>query len=340
MVVTQSTREGDQAAARARGEDLEDRSGGGDLGERRGAARPATMPASSRRCRWPQIAAQANATGGPIGAGVQLNTTGAEGGFATHICDVEVDPETGKVRVLRYTVVPGRRPRHPSGLRRGPDAGRRRAGHRLGAERGVHLRQERASVDNPGFLDYRMPVASDLPMLDTRHDRGPEPEASAGRARRRRGAAGAAAGRRSPTPSTTRSACASTACRCRRRRCWRCSTRAEFARPAIRAGGALAPADRRQGPGGVMRRRRSPSPTSRGSRRGRRSGRGRPTPPVIVPPQHLGGRVEDELRGQALRSTGLVGDVVAGVDKVHARHQPEAEGLLPAETSMLSSVPL
>jgi CO/xanthine dehydrogenase Mo-binding subunit len=41
--------------------------------------------------------------GGPIGAGVQLNTTGAEGGFATHICDVEVDPELGTVKVLRYT---------------------------------------------------------------------------------------------------------------------------------------------------------------------------------------------------------------------------------------------
>ena len=37
----------------------------------------------------------------------------------------------------------GRRPRHSSGLCRGPDPGRRRAGHRLGAERGIHLQQER-----------------------------------------------------------------------------------------------------------------------------------------------------------------------------------------------------
>ena len=37
----------------------------------------------------------------------------------------------------------GCRPRHPSELRGGPDPGRRRAGHRLGAERGVHLRQGR-----------------------------------------------------------------------------------------------------------------------------------------------------------------------------------------------------
>ncbi len=45
-----------------------------------------------------QIAAQASATGGLIGAGQQLNTTGAEGGFATHVCDVEVDPDLGIVR--------------------------------------------------------------------------------------------------------------------------------------------------------------------------------------------------------------------------------------------------
>src|SRR5207302_6634971 len=47
-----------------------------------------------------QIAAQATATGGPIGAGVALNTIGAEGGFATHICDVEVDRATGCSKVV------------------------------------------------------------------------------------------------------------------------------------------------------------------------------------------------------------------------------------------------
>ena len=49
------------------------------------------------------LAAKASATGGPIIARSSLNTEGAEGGFATQICDVEVDPETGKVQVIRYT---------------------------------------------------------------------------------------------------------------------------------------------------------------------------------------------------------------------------------------------
>src|SRR5580658_7672874 len=49
------------------------------------------------------IAIKAARTGGPIGAEVQLNAQGAGPAFATHVCDVEVDPETGHVKVLRYT---------------------------------------------------------------------------------------------------------------------------------------------------------------------------------------------------------------------------------------------
>ena len=66
---------------------------------------------------------------------------GSADGFATHIVDVEVDPETGKVTILRYTAVQDVGQGDPPQLRRGPDAGRRRAGHRLGAERGVLLRR-------------------------------------------------------------------------------------------------------------------------------------------------------------------------------------------------------
>ena len=50
-----------------------------------------------------ELAERATETGGPIGAGSQLNTAGAEGGFATHMCDVEVDIDLGIVRIIRYT---------------------------------------------------------------------------------------------------------------------------------------------------------------------------------------------------------------------------------------------
>jgi CO/xanthine dehydrogenase Mo-binding subunit len=113
-----------------------------------------------------QIAAKASETGGPIGAGVQLNTTGAEGGFATHICDVEVDPDLGTVRVVRYTAVQDAgRAIHPSYVEGQMQGGvAQGVGWALTEE---YIYDKQGRVDNPGFLDYRMPVCSDLPMLDT-----------------------------------------------------------------------------------------------------------------------------------------------------------------------------
>ena len=113
-----------------------------------------------------QIAAKASETGGPIGAGVQQNTTGAEGGFATHICDVEVDVELGIVRVLRYTSFQDvGRAVHPSYVEGQMQGGVAQGiGWALSEE---YIYDKRGHVDNAGFLDYRMPVCSDLPMLDT-----------------------------------------------------------------------------------------------------------------------------------------------------------------------------
>ncbi|MBS7810569.1 xanthine dehydrogenase family protein molybdopterin-binding subunit [Roseococcus pinisoli] len=111
------------------------------------------------------IAAKASETGGPIGAGVQQNTQGAEGGFATHVCDVEVDPELGIVRVLRYTSFQDvGRAVHPSYVEGQMQGGAAQGiGWALSEE---YLYDKNGKVDNASFLDYRMPVCSDLPMLD------------------------------------------------------------------------------------------------------------------------------------------------------------------------------
>jgi CO/xanthine dehydrogenase Mo-binding subunit len=132
-----------------------------------GAARPAGDNAGKfEPLSLAQIAARASETGGPIGAGVSLNTTGAEGGFATHICDVEVDRATGQVVVTRYTSVQdvGRaiHPDYVEGQMQGGAA--QGIGWALNEE---YIYDRNGRVDNPSFLDYRMPVASDLPMLDT-----------------------------------------------------------------------------------------------------------------------------------------------------------------------------
>jgi CO/xanthine dehydrogenase Mo-binding subunit len=113
-----------------------------------------------------QIAAKLGATGGPISAQAQLTARGAGPGFATHLCDVAVDPETGRVDVIRYTAVQDAgRAIHPSYVE-----GQMQGGVAQGV--GWALNEEyvfdaRGVLENPGFLDYRMPVASDLPMIDT-----------------------------------------------------------------------------------------------------------------------------------------------------------------------------
>ncbi len=134
-------------------------------------AEGAAHPAGKNAGNFPpltlaEIAAKASATGGPIGAGVQLNTTGAEGGFATHICDVEVDLELGIVRVVRFTAFQDAgRAIHPSYVEGQMQGGVAQGiGWALNEE---YIYNAKGQVDNPSFLDYRMPVCSDLPMIDT-----------------------------------------------------------------------------------------------------------------------------------------------------------------------------
>jgi CO/xanthine dehydrogenase Mo-binding subunit len=122
-----------------------------------------------------ELADKAPSQGGPIGASVQLNTQGAEGGFGTHICDVEVDVDLGIVRVLRYTTIQDvGKAIHP-GYVEGQLQG--------GAVQGIgwalneeYIYNKDGKVDNPGFLDYRMPVCSDMPMIDCELVEVPNPK--------------------------------------------------------------------------------------------------------------------------------------------------------------------
>src|SRR6185312_4917308 len=111
------------------------------------------------------IALKSGRTGGPISAEVSLNAQGAGPGFATHICDVEVDPETGHVKVLRYTAVQyvGRaiHPSYVEGQIQGGVA--QGVGWALNEE---YIYDKNGRLDNAGFLDYRIPVCSDMPMIE------------------------------------------------------------------------------------------------------------------------------------------------------------------------------
>ena len=111
------------------------------------------------------IAMKAGRTGGPISAEASINAQGAGPGFATHLCDVEVDPETGSVKILRYTAVQDvGRAIHPSYVEGQIQGGVAQGiGWALNEE---YIYDENGRLENPGFLDYRIPVASDLPMID------------------------------------------------------------------------------------------------------------------------------------------------------------------------------
>ncbi|MQG85827.1 MAG: xanthine dehydrogenase family protein molybdopterin-binding subunit [SAR202 cluster bacterium] len=113
-----------------------------------------------------ELASQLNDTGGPISAQVSVDPTGSHGAFSTHIVDVEVDIETGKVSVLRYTSVQDvGKAIHPSyveGQMQG--AAVQGIGWALNEE---YYYNSEGGMNNSSFLDYRMPTSLDLPMLET-----------------------------------------------------------------------------------------------------------------------------------------------------------------------------
>ena len=118
------------------------------------------------RMSFKELAGQLLRTGGPISAQVSVDPRGAGGAFATHVVDVEVDPDTGKVTVLDYTAVQDcGKAVHPSYVE-----GQIQGGVVQGI--GWALNEEyRFSPDgrmeNSSFLDYRMPTSLDLPMIGT-----------------------------------------------------------------------------------------------------------------------------------------------------------------------------
>ncbi|MDX3975507.1 xanthine dehydrogenase family protein molybdopterin-binding subunit [Shinella sp.] len=112
------------------------------------------------------IAAASGTTGGPIAGHSEIVADGAGVSFATHICDIEVDPETGASKVIRYTVVQDAgkavHPTYVEGQYQGGAA--QGIGWALNEE---YIYGKDGRLQNAGFLDYRIPVCSDLPMIDT-----------------------------------------------------------------------------------------------------------------------------------------------------------------------------
>ena len=113
-------------------------------------------------------------TGGPILGRASVNAQGAGAGFSVNWTDLAVDRETGKVDVKAYTAIQDAgRAIHPAYVEGQMQGG---AAQGLGwALNEEYIYDDNGVMENAGFLDYRVPVASDLPMIDTQIVEVPNP---------------------------------------------------------------------------------------------------------------------------------------------------------------------
>jgi len=113
-----------------------------------------------------ELAIQASKHGEPIVGRGSADPQEPGAAFATHCVDVEVDPDTGKVKILRYTasqdVGTAIHPSYVEGQIQG------------GAVQGIgwglneeYFYDDQGTMRNSTFLDYRIPTCLDLPMIDT-----------------------------------------------------------------------------------------------------------------------------------------------------------------------------
>ena len=113
-----------------------------------------------------ELAGQLAGSGGGISSQSTVDPKGAGGAFGTHVVDLEVDPETGKVTILDYTIVQDAgKAIHPSYVE-----GQMQGGVVQGI--GWALNEEyfydgKGRMENSSFLDYRMPTSLDTTMINT-----------------------------------------------------------------------------------------------------------------------------------------------------------------------------
>jgi xanthine dehydrogenase molybdenum-binding subunit len=113
-----------------------------------------------------ELAGRLARTGGPISGRATVNARGVGPAFATTLVDVEVDPDTGKVEILRATIAQDvGKAIHPSYVEGQMQGGTAQGiGWALNEE---YFYDDRGILRNTGLLDYRMPTCLDLPLIET-----------------------------------------------------------------------------------------------------------------------------------------------------------------------------
>jgi xanthine dehydrogenase molybdenum-binding subunit len=113
-----------------------------------------------------ELAAKFGRTGGPVSGRAGVSARGGVGTFAGCCVDVEVDPDTGKVQILRATIAQDAgKAIHPSYVEGQMQGGTAQGvGWALNEE---YVYDAKGNLRNTGFLDYRMPTCLDLPLIET-----------------------------------------------------------------------------------------------------------------------------------------------------------------------------
>jgi len=112
-----------------------------------------------------ELAANLDSTGGPAASSGSVDLESAGGAFGTHIVDLDVDPETGKTDIVRYTAVQDVGTVIYPAYCKGNIQGGVVQGIGWGLNEEYFMKDD-GSQANTSYLDYRMPTALDLPNID------------------------------------------------------------------------------------------------------------------------------------------------------------------------------
>ena len=128
----------------------------------------------SKKLTFKEVAEKLGETGGPVMGRATVQPSGVGGAFATMIVDVEVDTDTGKVEILRASIIQDAgkaiHPAYVEGQMQGGVA--QGIGWALNEE---YAYKEDGLLANGSLLDYRMPTCLDLPMIETHIVEVPNP---------------------------------------------------------------------------------------------------------------------------------------------------------------------